>query len=993
MAAEIEFCLLGPLMVRRGGVVVPLPPGKQRTVLAALLLNAGDVVSLDELAEVLWGASPPPSARVTIQNYVMRLRKALGSASSRISTQPRGYLIRADAGELDESRFRAHLDAAGAAARNRSWQAAATEARAGLALWRGEPLADVESELLAARDAPRLAELRLRALEIGIDADLHLGRHAQVITGLRQLTGANPLRERLHGMLMLALYRDGCQAEALAAYQHVRGVLVSELGVEPGPDLQDLHQRILSADPALAITETEPPAEAEPVRDVPRELPETQDAQRGGGHLLVTSPGVAPGPELQPLYQDMLRGDAGDDADARDGAPRTAVTSGQTQLDKAARELATAVARQWTAEAVMRSLGRPEPIQLRWSSTRRTAAVAPNAMVGCDPGTAEAMPNLHGGLSDLIAKFRQLPKRRLVVLGEPGAGKTALAVLLTLGLLSNPDPREPVPVLLPLSSWDPRNEHLYTWLARKLTEEYPGLGNAAAYGPHAAQRLVADERVMPVLDGLDEMPPELQAAAIDAIDLATAGGRRLVVTCRSAEYEEAVLRGGVTLAASTVVEMQPVDIEGAARFLTARQPPGHSGWRPVVEHLRRHPRGPLAHVMSTPLMLDLARTAYSGRPRDPAELTDAVLFPDRASIEEHLLDEFLPAAYPQQVPRLSSAAGIRPVALLQYKPEQAGRWLTLLAQLLHSTRTGDLAWWRLAEAIPQPVRGLIFAFPPALIFAITGELAGGHRTGIVYGVAFALAGFAVSIQGRRPGPLRVELRFRGTGPRFLRRFAIGLAIGVVLGLGWSLSGGLVLVLGLIFGMALGVHVWLDTPVDASRVSSPVTVLRQERTAALSYTFSFALSMGTFYAVADTFTKEIRFVPVLTGSFDIALGLATGIAGALMGQFAFGRSGGVAYGMAAAAVGGLVFPRASTPFAGLLAGTMFGIAVGCTFLVSRAWGSFVIAYAWLAAQGKLPLRLMPFLADAHRRGVLRQAGAVYQFRHARLQDNLANRRDG
>jgi transcriptional regulator with XRE-family HTH domain len=684
---------------------------------------------------------------------------------------------------------------------------------------------------------------------------------------------------------------------------------------------------------------------------------------------------------------------AADTADARVGAPGSVVISAQQRLDKASRELATAVARQWTAEAVMRSLGRPEPIQLSWSITRRTAAVAPSALSGRDPTTGEPVPpNLHGDLSDLITEFRQLPKRQLVVLGEPGAGKSALAVLLTLGLLTNPEPGEPVPVLLPISSWDPRNEHLYTWLARKLAEEYPGLGNAAAYGPHAAQRLVADERVMPVLDGLDETPPELQAAAIDAIDLATAGGRPLVVTCRSTEYEEAVLRGGAILASATVVEMQPIDIEDAARFLTARQHPGHARWQPVVEHLRRRPRGPLAQVMSTPLMVDLARTAYSGPASDPAELSDAVRFPDRASLEEHLLDVFLPAAYPRQLPRLSSAAGIRPAALLQYEPEQARRWLTFLAHHLQSARTRDLAWWQLAEAIPQPVRGLIFAFPPALVFAVAGELAGGPRVGIVYGVAFALAGFAASNLGRRPGPLRVELRFRGTAARFLRRFALGLVIGVVLGLGWSLSRGLVLMLGLVFGLAVGVHVWLDSPADASRVSSPLTVLRQDRTAALSYTLTFTLSMGTFYAVADTFTKQTRFVPIFGGSFDIALALATGIAGGLLGRFAFGRPGGVAYGLAAAAVGGQVFPRASTLFAGLLAGTMFGIAIGLTIFLSRAWGSFVFALAWLAARRKTPLRVMRFLADAHRRAVLRQVGAIYQFRHARLQDNLANRRD-
>ena len=210
---------------------------------------------------------------VAVQNYVMRLRNTLGDIGrARIITQPPGYLICVEAGELDLSRFEALMGAARAAAPDGSWDQAATHAREALELWRGEPLTGVDSETLAAREAPRLAELRLQALELRIDADLHLGRHTQVITELRQLVGAHPLRERLHGQLMLALYR-GCQAEALAVYQHARDVLVGELGVDPGPGLRDLHQRVLSADPALAATVPAGPAKAGPQRVTPRELP------------------------------------------------------------------------------------------------------------------------------------------------------------------------------------------------------------------------------------------------------------------------------------------------------------------------------------------------------------------------------------------------------------------------------------------------------------------------------------------------------------------------------------------------------------------------------------------------------------------------------------------------------------------------------------------------------------------------------------------------
>jgi DNA-binding SARP family transcriptional activator/tetratricopeptide (TPR) repeat protein len=277
-----EFCLLGPLLVRRGGVTCPVAPGKQRVVLAALLLSAGRVVSFDELTEALWGAAPPPSARVTVQNHVMRLRRALGDAA-RIRTHPHGYQIVVADGELDVSRFEARLAAARAAARDGSWEAAAGQARAGLALWRGEPLADVESDLLVIRDIPRLAELRLQAVEVRLDADLHVGRHAEVITELQGLAAAHPLREGLHGLLMLALYRCGRQAEALAAYARARQILVDELGTEPGAGLRELHRQILNGDPALDSRAQAPGIANFPALSVSRQLPASVPGFTGRG--------------------------------------------------------------------------------------------------------------------------------------------------------------------------------------------------------------------------------------------------------------------------------------------------------------------------------------------------------------------------------------------------------------------------------------------------------------------------------------------------------------------------------------------------------------------------------------------------------------------------------------------------------------------------------------------------------------------------------------
>jgi DNA-binding SARP family transcriptional activator/tetratricopeptide (TPR) repeat protein len=253
-SADLKFGLLGPLSVYRGETVLAVPAGKQRALLAALLLNAGRVVSADELIEVLWDTSPPVSARASLHNYVKRLRKALGDAGHRrISTHPHGYMISVERGGLDADRFEALVNTARAAARAGSWDSAAGRLRDALSLWRGHPLADVDSVVLAQREAPRLAEMRLQVLEARVEADLHLGCHTEVIPELRHLASTHPLREHLHGLLMLALYRDGRQAEALAAYQHARGVLMEELGAEPGTELRKLHQQILAANPALAL--------------------------------------------------------------------------------------------------------------------------------------------------------------------------------------------------------------------------------------------------------------------------------------------------------------------------------------------------------------------------------------------------------------------------------------------------------------------------------------------------------------------------------------------------------------------------------------------------------------------------------------------------------------------------------------------------------------------------------------------------------------------
>jgi DNA-binding SARP family transcriptional activator len=265
----VEFGLLGPLVVRAGGVPVVVSASKQRVLLAALLLRANQVVAAAELAEAVWEGSPPETARVTLQNYVKRLRQLLGPAGyERIVTRPAGYLIEVGPGELDVARF-AELRAGGlAAARAGAWERAVTQLGAALGLWRGQPLADVPSQVLAVAEVPRLAAMRLEAAEARIDAELHLGRHREVVAELQALTAAEPLRERLHELLMVALYRSGQQADALAAYRQARRQLTDQLGIEPGPGLRELNQKILRSDRALLPAP--PPAPTASGRPVPR---------------------------------------------------------------------------------------------------------------------------------------------------------------------------------------------------------------------------------------------------------------------------------------------------------------------------------------------------------------------------------------------------------------------------------------------------------------------------------------------------------------------------------------------------------------------------------------------------------------------------------------------------------------------------------------------------------------------------------------------------
>jgi YVTN family beta-propeller protein len=276
---SVEFGILGPLEVRRSGRAVPLGGPRQRAVLALLLLEANRVVSMDRLAEDVWGGDPPQGWARTLQTYVFHLRRTLepdrlpGAGGGVLVTIDRSYLLRVDRGHLDAALFQDGFTAGRAALEAGRHAPAAETLRKALDLWRSPALADLADYAFTRPEAARLEELRLAALEARIDADLALGRHDALTGELEQLVGEHPLRERLHGQLMLALYRCGRQAEALAAYRRVRDLLAGELGIDPGEPLRRLHASVLAQDPALdwnggrpALAEDHPAAAPVPVQ-------------------------------------------------------------------------------------------------------------------------------------------------------------------------------------------------------------------------------------------------------------------------------------------------------------------------------------------------------------------------------------------------------------------------------------------------------------------------------------------------------------------------------------------------------------------------------------------------------------------------------------------------------------------------------------------------------------------------------------------------------
>src|SRR5690242_19519508 len=286
---SLEFGILGPVAAWNDGRELPLGGAKQRSLLAVLLLRPNELVPTPRIVDELWGEQPPATAVKTVQVFVSHLRKVLGDGT--LETQPGGYVVKVAPGSLDCQRFESLLDDGRRLLGEGDARQAGELLRKALALWRGPPLADFQYESFARNEIGRLDELRLVACELRLEADLALGRHAEVVGELEALVRDQPLRERPRRLLMLALYRSGRQADALAVYQEARSRLVDELGLDPGPALQELEKAILRQDAALDLpVAAPPPPPAAPPPPAPRraEQPPEPPADVREGRKTVT---------------------------------------------------------------------------------------------------------------------------------------------------------------------------------------------------------------------------------------------------------------------------------------------------------------------------------------------------------------------------------------------------------------------------------------------------------------------------------------------------------------------------------------------------------------------------------------------------------------------------------------------------------------------------------------------------------------------------------
>ncbi|WP_156753583.1 helix-turn-helix domain-containing protein [Actinokineospora pegani] len=629
--------------------------------------------------------------------------------------------------------------------------------------------------------------------------------------------------------------------------------------------------------------------------------------------------------------------------------------------------LAHAVRVRWQREEEHRQVHDPLPLPVRWRAAAEDLRDGWANIAKARPGTSAPAIDLAGSLDEVVAVHRRVPSGRLVVLGRAGAGKTTLTTRFVLDLLATRAPGALVPVIFGLGSWNPAERDLRDWLTEQLVRDHPGLAGPGPSGSTLAAALVETSRVLPVLDGFDEIAPGLHRAALAAVNQTALP---LVLTSRPDEYRAAVEATDV-LTAAAAVELVDLTVDDVADYLprTTRKA---TGWEPVVAAVRADPGSAVATVLTTPLMISLARRVYSDTPdHDPAELLDTERFPTPASIERHLLASFVPAVYQDRPGEFG---------------DRAQHWLGYLAGHLSALGTHDLAWWRLGTELPRRTRALVVGVVSGIGFGLTdlvverallgvitlGSLLFFPAITLVTGVAFGLM-YARVVRAQEHTPTRARVRLRGwSGGRWSRvraRARLGLLAGALLG---GVYGVLrTIVTWLNAGVALPLTATLNDVCVYSAVFAVGAALALGVTAAVEAPQDIRSAAGSEdLLLSNRGTALVQLalaVPVFVGVVNLLIGLVVTVSGGVLGGVPVGWGGRDALGVTLISA--------------------LGSALGALFSLS-AWGQWLVfGRFWLPLTGRLPWRVTRFVDDAYRRGVLRRAGAVHQFRHARLQEHL------
>jgi NACHT domain len=535
-----------------------------------------------------------------------------------------------------------------------------------------------------------------------------------------------------------------------------------------------------------------------------------------------------------------------------------------------------------------------------------------------------------------------------------------------------------------VGAWDPHDD-LEDWIAGRLGDQYPALAaRATELGGRSrsiARALLAQERVLPILDGLDEMTLANRGKALKQLSSAIRRGQRLVLTCRTREYRD--LTDGPDqeqLAQTLVVELAPVTPADIRTYLLGTTTAPASRWDPVFTELDAHPEGVLAEVLSTPLMVWLARIVYKQSHTDPARLVELATSVDQ--VRQHLLDGLIPAAYAERS-RLSRYPAREGKSLIPVRTA-----LTVLARHLQARNSQNFAWWRLHEAVSRKAIAASVAVATGSVlgaaFGLAVSIKAGLAAGLVAGLANAVVGGALctlTVLSPQELPRVLNFRFSLFGLRYklLGGLTSGLAVGLTFGYACARGGGP--------WSAVIVFV-VVTPVAIAGVGA-VFGLLSGITGGISAGLSFGLAAILVNHRSSGIAAGVTTGVVFTATAWIWTGLyqKTTVTRAVSPDYLYrgDRTSSLVVGVSAGLAYGLAYAFALGPWIGIL-GT-FALAFAVTLTVST-WGEFVIARLWLSPRHKMPFDLMGLLREAHERGVIRQNGTYYQFRHSLLQDRLA-----